>query len=71
MSGVMRLYAAILQSGIPRGSALPHPHGVEHGWAWFSGILNIGQCIPLWLIVCIVDDVNVKLCLYPQNPFQM
>ena len=38
MSGIVRLYAAIIQTPTkPR----PHPHGLEHGWAWLARVLNM------------------------------
>lgn len=38
MSGIVRLYAAILQTP---SKPHPHPHGLEHGWAWFARVLNM------------------------------
>ena len=38
MTGVMRLYAAVIVSTPPRGG---HPHGVEHGWAWLCRVLSL------------------------------
>lgn len=38
MSGIVRLYAAILQTS---SDPHPHPHGLEHGWAWLARILNM------------------------------
>ena len=56
ISGIIRLYAAIIQYPVPKdmvsasvsmGPFLyicflfqPHPHGPEHGWAWLANILN-------------------------------
>ncbi|XP_050410494.1 mRNA export factor GLE1 [Patella vulgata] len=40
MSGVMRLYAAILVTSPPRGSNSVHPFGIEHAWIWLSRVLN-------------------------------
>lgn len=40
MSGVVRLYAAIIQTP-PFHSGQPHPHGPEHGWAWLARVLNM------------------------------
>lgn len=40
MSGIMRLYAAILVSSPPRSNAV-HPHGIEHAWIWLSRVLNM------------------------------
>ena len=38
MSGIVKLYAAILQTS---SGSQPHPHGLEHGWAWFARVLNM------------------------------
>lgn len=38
MSGIMRLYFAMIVSSPARGA---HPHGIEHGWRWFSRVLNL------------------------------
>lgn len=38
MSGIMRLYFAIMVTSPPRGS---HPHGTEHAWIWLSRVLNM------------------------------
>ncbi|XP_046557631.1 mRNA export factor GLE1-like [Haliotis rubra] len=40
MSGIMRLYTAILVSSPPRSNAV-HPHGIEHAWIWLARILNM------------------------------
>ncbi|XP_067685527.1 mRNA export factor GLE1-like [Haliotis asinina] len=40
MSGIMRLYAAILVSSPPRSNAV-HPHGIEHAWIWLARVLNM------------------------------
>ena len=55
ISGVVRLYAAIIQYPVPKeivscsnnemiyGNAAflqPHPFGPEHGWEWLANILN-------------------------------
>nr|SVE74214.1 EOG090X0755 [Daphnia barbata] len=39
MSGVVRLYAAILIS-VPRRNQ-PHPHGLEHAWRYLAALLNL------------------------------
>jgi nucleoporin GLE1 len=39
MSGVVRLYAAILIS-LPRRNQ-PHPHGLEHAWRYLASLLNL------------------------------
>ncbi|XP_005865018.1 PREDICTED: nucleoporin GLE1, partial [Myotis brandtii] len=41
MSGMMRLYAAIIQLRWPYGTRQEvHPHGLNHGWRWLAQILN-------------------------------
>lgn len=42
MSGMMRLYAAIIQLRWPYGTRQEaHPHGLNHGWRWLAQILNM------------------------------
>nr|KAG5694358.1 hypothetical protein BaRGS_002212 [Batillaria attramentaria] len=41
MSGIMRLYAAILITAPPQGANHPHPHGIECAWIWLSRTLNL------------------------------
>ncbi|KAK1334085.1 hypothetical protein QTO34_005085 [Cnephaeus nilssonii] len=43
MSGMMRLYAAIIQLRWPYGTRqeVVHPHGLNHGWRWLAQILNM------------------------------
>ncbi|XP_062518503.1 mRNA export factor GLE1-like [Corticium candelabrum] len=41
MSGILRFYAAIIQSTPPGGGQSAHPHGVEHGWVWLSRLVNL------------------------------
>lgn len=42
MSGMIRLYAAIIQMRWPYSSKQgPHPHGLNHGWRWMAQILNM------------------------------
>ncbi|XP_033748889.1 nucleoporin GLE1-like isoform X2 [Pecten maximus] len=43
MSGMMRLYAAIMVAPPPplRGANNTHPHGVENAWIWLSRVMNI------------------------------
>ncbi|XP_057213365.1 mRNA export factor GLE1 [Triplophysa rosa] len=42
MSGMIRLYAAIIQSRWPHSNKQgPHPHGLNHGWRWLAQILNM------------------------------
>lgn len=42
MSGIMRLYAAILVTRQMRQyQNKPHPHGVANGWSWMAATLNL------------------------------
>ncbi|XP_053417056.1 mRNA export factor GLE1 isoform X1 [Nycticebus coucang] len=42
MSGMIRLYAAIIQLRWPYGPRQEiHPHGLNHGWRWLAQILNM------------------------------
>ncbi|XP_024907011.1 nucleoporin GLE1 [Pteropus alecto] len=42
MSGMIRLYAAIIQLRWPYGNRQEiHPHGLHHGWRWLAQILNM------------------------------
>uniref|UniRef100_A0A672ZAH8 mRNA export factor GLE1 n=1 Tax=Sphaeramia orbicularis TaxID=375764 RepID=A0A672ZAH8_9TELE len=42
MSGMIRLYAAIIQLRWPYGSKQgPLPHGLSHGWRWLAQMLNM------------------------------
>lgn len=42
LSGIVRLYAAILQSPMPPSlSSMPHPFGVHNGWTWISRVINL------------------------------
>ncbi|XP_040818986.1 nucleoporin GLE1 isoform X2 [Ochotona curzoniae] len=42
MSGMIRLYAAIIQLRWPYGNRQQtHPHGLNHGWRWLAQILNM------------------------------
>ena len=42
MRGFVRLYAAIISSSpLPFEQLQCHPHGLDHGWAWLSRILNM------------------------------
>uniref|UniRef100_A0A8C6U5H0 mRNA export factor GLE1 n=1 Tax=Neogobius melanostomus TaxID=47308 RepID=A0A8C6U5H0_9GOBI len=42
MSGMIRLYAAIIQIRWPYGSKQgPAPHGLNHGWRWLAQMLNL------------------------------
>uniref|UniRef100_A0A8C6HF69 mRNA export factor GLE1 n=1 Tax=Mus spicilegus TaxID=10103 RepID=A0A8C6HF69_MUSSI len=42
MSGMIRLYAAIIQLQWPYANRQEvHPHGLNHGWRWLAQILNM------------------------------
>ncbi|KAL0979553.1 hypothetical protein UPYG_G00186480 [Umbra pygmaea] len=42
MSGMIRLYAAVIQLRWPNGSKQgPDPHGLNHGWRWVAQMLNM------------------------------
>lgn len=43
MTGIVRLYAAIVSSLPPpsRQESKPHPHGIERGWMWLARMLNL------------------------------
>ncbi|XP_025915487.1 mRNA export factor GLE1 isoform X2 [Apteryx mantelli] len=42
MSGMIRLYAAIIQLRWPYGNRQgAHPHGLNHGWRWLAQMLNM------------------------------
>jgi len=43
MTGIVRLYAAIVSSEPPpsRQQSKPHPHGIERGWIWLARMLNL------------------------------
>ncbi|XP_069039420.1 mRNA export factor GLE1 isoform X2 [Lepisosteus oculatus] len=42
MSGMIRLYAAIIQLRWPYGNKqAPDPHGLNHGWRWLAQMLNM------------------------------
>ena len=56
MSGIVRLYAAILQTP---SEPHPHPHGLEHGWAWFARVLNM-EPHPTLTATAIYDMLEVR-----------
>ncbi|XP_062447065.1 mRNA export factor GLE1 [Rhea pennata] len=42
MSGMIRLYAAVIQLRWPYGNRQgTHPHGLNHGWRWLAQMLNM------------------------------
>ncbi|XP_075434709.1 mRNA export factor GLE1 [Ascaphus truei] len=48
MSGMIRLYAAIIQLRWPYGTKQgPHPHGLNHGWQWLAQVLNMEPLVDV------------------------
>lgn len=41
MTGIVRLYAAVISSIPPSGQTKQHPYGLGHGWTWLSRMLNL------------------------------
>jgi nucleoporin GLE1 len=41
MSGLMRLYAAIMVTTPPQGANTPHPHGLLYAWRWLARVMNL------------------------------
>lgn len=41
MTGIVRLYAAIISSLPPQGQSRQHPFGLEKGWTWLARMLNL------------------------------
>ena len=59
LSGYVRLYAAIIQMDMPPDLAgRGHPHGLEHGWVWFTRILNLDP-LPSVTATVIYDFLEV------------
>lgn len=45
MTGIMRLYSAIMVTKLKRSQAnKPHPLGINEGWRWLAAMLNLGWC---------------------------
>ncbi|XP_068269886.1 mRNA export factor GLE1 isoform X2 [Nyctibius grandis] len=48
MSGMIRLYAAIIQLRWPYGNREgPHPHGLRYGWCWLAQMLNMEPLVDV------------------------
>ena len=65
MSGVIRLYAAIIQTPSMFPDK-PHPHGLEHGWAWLARMLNL-EPHPTITATALYDFLEVRrdcLCIH-------
>ena len=41
MTGIVRLYAAVVSSIPPAGQSKQHPCGLGNGWTWLSRMLNL------------------------------
>ena len=41
MTGLVRLYAAVISSIPPSGQSNQHPYGLNNGWTWLSRMLNL------------------------------
>ena len=63
MSGVVRLYAAILQTP---SEPHPHPHGLEHGWRWFARVLNMHPH-PTLTATALYDMLEVRVTVIMKN----
>ena len=62
LSGVVRLYAAILQSPMPPSlSSLAHPFGIHNGWSWLSRIINL-EPIETVTATVLFDFLDVAGC---------
>ena len=59
MSGIVRLYAAFLQTPT---KPHPHPHGLEHGWAWLARVLNM-EPHPSLTATAVYDMLEVCVCV--------
>lgn len=59
MSGMMRLYAAIIQLRWPYGNKQGfHPHGLNNGWRWLAQMLNLEPVVDISATL-IVDFLEV------------
>ena len=60
MRGIIRLYAAILQTPpLPFGPQRPNCHGLEYGWAWLARVLNM-EPHPTLTATAIGDLLEVR-----------
>ncbi|NXI55187.1 GLE1 protein, partial [Chloroceryle aenea] len=59
MSGMIRLYAAIIQFQWPYGDKQgAHPHGLNYGWRWLAQILNM-EPLPDVTATILLDFLEV------------
>ncbi|GAB1604587.1 nucleoporin GLE1-like [Argonauta hians] len=72
MTGIMRLYAAIIISPVPPGTSTPHPHGIKNSWIWITRILNMKPRpdITAAMMYNVLDVTGHSLFTYYQKPFQ-
>lgn len=65
MSGVMRLYAAILITPPRRAyqnSSKAHPIGLRESWRWLAASLNLGKFVTLqYLFSIIIKTIAVPV----------
>ncbi|KAM9370788.1 mRNA export factor GLE1 [Phaethornis superciliosus] len=75
MSGMICLYAAIIQVQWPHGSKQgKHPHGLNYGWRWLSQILNMEPLadVTATLLFCFLEVCgNALLNLYKAQFWKM
>ena len=41
MTGLVRLYAAVISSTPPSGQSRNHAHGLDKGWTWLARLMNL------------------------------
>lgn len=72
MTGIMRLYAAIMVSPLPPGINKPHPHGVENCWSWMTRTINIEPRpdITAAVIYNLLEVTSHALFTNYRKPFQ-
>ncbi|XP_068594926.1 mRNA export factor GLE1-like [Brachionichthys hirsutus] len=59
MSGMIRLYAAVIQQRWPHGSKQgAAPHGLNHGWRWLAQMLNMAPLADITATV-LLDFLEV------------
>lgn len=72
MTGIMRLYAAMMVSPMPPGVNKSHPHGIENCWTWVSRTLNIDPRpdITAAVIYNLLEVTGHTLFTNYRKPFQ-
>ncbi|XP_051492296.1 mRNA export factor GLE1 [Apus apus] len=75
MSGMICLYAAIIQVQWPHGNKQgKHPHGLNYGWRWLSQMLNMEPLadVTATLLFCFLEVCgNALLNLYKAQFWKM